>query len=89
MIYRRLEKRVIREVDDAPSRTQDGWYRYVVSYPEGLDAQLVSFTITTGDDSATLRNVSYCADMPKRRDIRIEIVTTTYLKERQVTKIST
>ena len=38
MIYRRLEKRVIREVDDAPLHTQDGWYRYVVSYPEGLDA---------------------------------------------------
>ena len=85
MIYRRLEKRVIREVDDAPLHTQDGWYRYVVSYPEGLDAQLVSFTVTTGDASAALRNVSYCADVPKRRDIRIEIATTTYLKEQQVT----
>lgn len=85
MIYRRLEKRVICEVDDAPLHTQDGWYRYVVSYPEGMDAQLVSFTVTTGDASAALRNVSYCADVPKRRDIRIEIATTTYLKEQQVT----
>lgn len=56
-----------------------------MSYPEGLDAQLVSFTVTTGDASAALRNVSYCADVPKRRDIRIEIATTTYLKEQQVT----
>ena len=86
MIYRRLEKRVICEVDDEPLRTQNGWYRYVVSYPEGLDAQLVSFTVTTGDASAALRNISYCADVPKRRDIRIEIATTTYLKEQQVTK---
>lgn len=85
MLYRRLEKRVIREVDDVPLRTQDGWYRYVVNYPEGLDAQLVAFTVTTGDASASLRNVSYCADVPKRRDVRIEIATTTYLKEQQVT----
>lgn len=84
MIYRRLEKRVIREATDAPLETQDRWYRYVIRYPEGLDAQLVAFTVTTDDVPATLRNISYCADMPECRDIRIEIVTTTYRKEQQV-----
>lgn len=56
----------------------------VIRYPEGLDAQLVAFTVTTDDVPATLRNISYCADMPECRDIRIEIVTTTYRKEQQV-----
>ena len=85
MIYRRLEKRVIHEVTVDPLRTQDGWYCYAIPYPEGLDAQLVAFTVTTGDVPATLRNISYCADAPKRRDVRIEVVTTTYRKEQQVT----
>lgn len=86
MIYRRLEKRVICESDHAPSQTQDGWYRYTIAYPKELDAQLVAFTITTNAYPATVRNAAYYADLPSPQETRIEIITTTYRKERQVAR---
>lgn len=84
MAYRRLEKRAIREITRETGRTDDGWYRYVIDYPQGIDAQLVAFTVIAGNESATIRNVRYCADLRSPRDVRVEIVTTTYRKERQV-----
>lgn len=87
MLYRRLEKRTLLDVDEPTRTTADGWYRYEIAYPAGLDAQLVSFTVTTGDSPAQLRAVCYGVDMDpsSRRDVRIEIITTTFRKERQVT----
>ncbi|KAA8825467.1 dTDP-rhamnosyl transferase RfbF [Bifidobacterium myosotis] len=84
MVYRRLEKRTIMDVTDPTSLTPDGWFRYAIPYPADVDAQLVSFTVTTGDRPATLRAVCYGADVKHRRDVRIEIITTTFRKERQV-----
>lgn len=85
MVYRRLEKRAIREITQPTERTADDWYRYVIAYPEGIDAQLVAFTVVAGAEPATIRNVRYCADLQPARDVRIEIITTTYHKEQQVT----
>lgn len=85
MVYRRLEKRPIVDVTDPTSLTSDGWFRYVIPYPADVDAQLVAFTVTTGDQPATLRSVYYGANVKRRRDVRIEIITTTFRKERQVT----
>lgn len=85
MIYRRLEKRAILTVSEATERTEDGWYRYIIGYPQDIDAQLVAFTVVSGDESTTLRNARYCADLQNPRDIRVEIITTTYRKEQQVT----
>ncbi|KAB8288618.1 dTDP-rhamnosyl transferase RfbF [Bifidobacterium ramosum] len=88
MAYHRVEKHAIGPVDVEPERTADGWLRYVIDYPSGLDAQVVAFTIVAGDQTVTIRNVSYgvdSADLPAPRDVRINIVTTTFRKERQVT----
>lgn len=85
MIYRRLEKRAILTVSEATEHTEDGWYRYIIGYPQNIDAQLVAFTVISGEESTTLRNARYCADLQNPRDIRAEIITTTYRKEQQVT----
>ena len=84
MVYHRVEKHAIGAVDHAPQRTEDGWYRYDITYPDGLDAQIVAFTVTCGPHPTIIRDVAYGADLPEGRDIRIEIITTTFRKERQV-----
>lgn len=86
MQYHRVEKRAIAHVEKEPSeRADDGWLRYEIAYPNGLDAEVVAFTALAGDKPTTIRNVRYAADLPEGRDVRIEIITTTFRKEAQVT----
>lgn len=88
MVYHRVEKHAIGPADVEPEITSDGWFRYVIDYPSGLDAQVVAFTLVAGGEPVTLRDVRYGVDaaaLPAPRDVRVNIVTTTFRKERQVT----
>lgn len=86
MQYHRVEKRIIEHKgSESANRGEDGWLQYEIAYPQGLDAEVVAFTALAGEKATTIRNVRYAADLPEGRDVRIEIITTTFRKEAQVT----
>lgn len=85
MPYHRMEKRAIRKYVGAGKSVDDGWHRYEIAYPDDVDAEIVAFTVVASDKPTSIRNVRYAADLPEGRDVRIEIVTTTFRKEQQVT----
>lgn len=84
-VSHKTQKRLILTAEEPAGRTDDGWYSYEIAYPTDIPYSLVAFTLVSGDEPVDVRRVAYGAELPEGRDVRIEIVTTTFKKEKQVT----